>query len=24
VLTPFEGIYMPYGNTVELRRKTDE
>ena len=24
VLTPFEKIYMPYGNTVELRRKTDE
>ena len=24
VLTPFEGICMPYGNTVELRRKTDE
>lgn len=24
VLTPFEGIYMPYGNTVELCRKTDE
>lgn len=24
VLTPFEKIYMPYGNAVELRRKTDE
>lgn len=24
VLTPFEGICMPYGNTIELRRKTDE
>lgn len=24
VLTPFEKIYMPYGNAIELRRKTDE
>lgn len=24
VLTPFEKMYMPYGNSIELRRKTDE
>lgn len=24
VLTPFEKLVMPYGNAIELRRKTDE